>query len=334
MDLGEPPEEYLEFRRMMNSAGREDLRRMVERLTERIRSDPGDTESLFLRGLVYRGPGRAGAGPGRLRRRRRAGTGLRPGPPRPGDHQPQPGRVRPRPPGLRCRARAGPGQTPPALRGRGVALGGLDRHDEAMRDLDRSLALDPDNAETLTARGLTHTSLGRHELAIGDYTRVLDLGPRQHRRPLQPGDRQHAPGTVRAGRRGLQRRHRDRTRPRRIPGAGIRPRVAGGARRGAQGLRPGHRAYAGRPGGVPRERMRSCRAGGNSAGRWRTSGGPSPWTRRTWSPGASGRMLYRDLGEPERAVRDYDEIIRLDPDDQSVREERELAVKEAEGDGG
>ena len=44
-------------------------------------------------------------------------------------------------------------------------------------------------------------------------------------------------------------------------------------------------------------------------------------------------MLYRDLGEPERAVRDYDEIIRLDPDDQSVREERELAVKEAEGDG-
>ena len=44
-------------------------------------------------------------------------------------------------------------------------------------------------------------------------------------------------------------------------------------------------------------------------------------------------MLYRDLGEPDKAVRDYDEIIRLDPSDASVREERQLAVAESEGDG-
>ena len=43
--------------------------------------------------------------------------------------------------------------------------------------------------------------------------------------------------------------------------------------------------------------------------------------------------LYRDLGEPDRAVRDYDEIIRLEPNDPSVREERELAVAESEGEG-
>ena len=44
-------------------------------------------------------------------------------------------------------------------------------------------------------------------------------------------------------------------------------------------------------------------------------------------------IIYRELGEPERAVRDYDEIIRLEPNDPSVREERELAVAEAEGEG-
>ena len=46
-----------------------------------------------------------------------------------------------------------------------------------MRDLDRSLALDPGNGETLTARGLAHTSLEPPEQAIADYTRVIDLDP-------------------------------------------------------------------------------------------------------------------------------------------------------------
>ena len=57
MELGEPSEEYREFRRMMDAADRQDLPRMVERLTEKIKANPGDTESLLLRGLVYRGLG-------------------------------------------------------------------------------------------------------------------------------------------------------------------------------------------------------------------------------------------------------------------------------------
>ena len=64
------------------------------------------------------------------------------------------------------------------LRGRGVALGSLGRYDEAVRDFDRSLELDPGNAETLAAKGLAHTSLEQHEQAIEDYSRVLDLDPR------------------------------------------------------------------------------------------------------------------------------------------------------------
>ena len=81
--------------------------------------------------------------------------------------------------GRRLRRRAG---TRPRQRlgapGRGVALGSLGRYDEAVRDFDRSLELDPGNAEALGARGLAHASLERHELAIEDYTRVLDLDPR------------------------------------------------------------------------------------------------------------------------------------------------------------
>ena len=42
-------------------------------------------------------------------------------------------------------------------------------------------------------------------------------------------------------------------------------------------------------------------------------------------------ILYRELGEPDKAVRDYDEIIRLEPNDTSVREERQQAVAEAAG---
>ena len=57
-------------------------------------------------------------------------------------------------------------------------MGSLGRHDEAVGDFDRSLELDPGNAEALAARGLAHTSLERHELAIEDYSRVIDLDPR------------------------------------------------------------------------------------------------------------------------------------------------------------
>ena len=63
MDLNEPPEDEREFRRMMDSLGHEDLRRMIEGLTEKIRANPGDTEARFLRrflrGLTYAGTGRA-----------------------------------------------------------------------------------------------------------------------------------------------------------------------------------------------------------------------------------------------------------------------------------
>ena len=44
-------------------------------------------------------------------------------------------------------------------------------------------------------------------------------------------------------------------------------------------------------------------------------------------------VLYCELDEPERAVRDYDAIIRLEPDDLSIREERQQALELAEAGG-
>ena len=42
-------------------------------------------------------------------------------------------------------------------------------------------------------------------------------------------------------------------------------------------------------------------------------------------------ILYQELGEPGKAVADYDEIIRLEPGDTSAIEERRQAIAEAEG---
>ena len=40
--------------------------------------------------------------------------------------------------------------------------------------------------------------------------------------------------------------------------------------------------------------------------------------------------LYRELGEPDKAVRDYDAIIRRFPGDLSTRAQRQLALEQAE----
>ena len=40
-------------------------------------------------------------------------------------------------------------------------------------------------------------------------------------------------------------------------------------------------------------------------------------------------ILYREQGEPEKAIAEYDEIIRLEPGDPSVKEERRHAMDDA-----
>ena len=209
----EPSDEYREFRRMMNSADRA-------------------------------GPSPAGRAPGREDRggprtmRRPATTGgwhtgtwatwsrrwptstppsswnreLRPGPPRPGHHQPQSRSIpRPRPPGLRCRHRPGPGQ-----RRRAAGPGrGPGQHGPPRRGDERPGPVPgprPGQRGDPHGPGADPHQPGAARAGDGGLHQGPRPGPRQHGRPLQPGHRQHAPGAARAGHRGLQRRHRDRTR--------------------------------------------------------------------------------------------------------------------------
>ena len=52
-DQGEPPEDYGEFRRMMDGAGLEGLHLMIERLTEQLQANPRDTTALGARAFLY-----------------------------------------------------------------------------------------------------------------------------------------------------------------------------------------------------------------------------------------------------------------------------------------
>jgi tetratricopeptide (TPR) repeat protein len=51
------------------------------------------------------------------------------------------------------------------------------RYEDALRDLDRSLELAPDNAWALKVRGDTYRALGRYEDALRDLDRSLELAP-------------------------------------------------------------------------------------------------------------------------------------------------------------
>ena len=50
LEPGESPEDRREFRRMMDSLGREGILRMVERLTGEIEVNPRDTQRLYTGG--------------------------------------------------------------------------------------------------------------------------------------------------------------------------------------------------------------------------------------------------------------------------------------------
>ena len=54
---------------------------------------------------------------------------------------------------------------------------------EALRDFDAVLSLDPDSADALRGRGVALGNLGRSEEAIEDFDRSLEPGPRTTARP-------------------------------------------------------------------------------------------------------------------------------------------------------
>ncbi len=64
-----------------------------------------------------------------------------------------------------------------ALRVRGRALYYLNREAEALVDLDKSVALAPDDSASLSSRGETYRWLGRYKEALADFDRAIELDP-------------------------------------------------------------------------------------------------------------------------------------------------------------
>ena len=59
--------------------------------------------------------------------------------------------------------------------GKGLALMGLTRNDQALAAIDHAIALEPDFAAAFANRGILHDRAGRSEQALGDYRRALEL---------------------------------------------------------------------------------------------------------------------------------------------------------------
>lgn len=64
-----------------------------------------------------------------------------------------------------------------ALRSRGVLFSDLDANDQAMRDFNAALALDPQDAEAYNSRGVVYHKLKQFDQARADFDKSISLAP-------------------------------------------------------------------------------------------------------------------------------------------------------------
>ena len=142
MDQGKRSEDYRRFRRMMEGMSREDIRRMVKRLTEAIEANPRDAEALSVRGLAYSELGehrRAAEDNGRI-------IALEPD-------------------------NAG------AYLDRARAYSAMEQHRLAVEDYDAAIRLAPGDAVTHYSRGACKAELGDLAGAMSDFDVAVTLAP-------------------------------------------------------------------------------------------------------------------------------------------------------------
>jgi predicted O-linked N-acetylglucosamine transferase (SPINDLY family) len=77
---------------------------------------------------------------------------------------------------------------PKALIGKGLALSGENRHQEAIQIFDEAFALDPHNAEALIGKGVALKALRRLPEAIETYRRAIEVAPRAANAHLNLGN--------------------------------------------------------------------------------------------------------------------------------------------------
>ncbi|MEJ0066893.1 MAG: tetratricopeptide repeat protein [Caulobacteraceae bacterium] len=201
-----------------------------------------------------------------------------------------------------------------SLNRRGAAFAARHDYVDAIADFTRAATLEPANARPLYDRGMAHWRNDEPAAARADFDAAIKLDPRDAGRPA--GARRTAAGRQGRRRRGrrLRRRAADRTgRPaghRRLLRRGRALRAGGG------GLRPVDRRQSEGPTGRQRVQWPLLDEGGVGQG---PRCGPGRLQRRGSSGGRQSAFLdtrgyaFLRLGQPEKAVSDYDAALRIDP---------------------
>ena len=171
-----------------------------------------------------------------------------------------------------------------ALAYRGAAHLWLDRNGEALADLDKAIELDPDYQWAIARRGETYRQMGRYEQALADFDKGIELDPDQRLDDRASRPDLLADGPLRAGPGRL--RQGNRTGPqRRLDGRQPRPDLPadGPLRAGPGRLRQGDRTG-------PQQRLGDRASAARPTGRWTATSRPWPTSTRgsNWTPGGNG----------------------------------------------
>ena len=65
------------------------------------------------------------------------------------------------------------------------------KFDEALKDLNRAVELDPKDEAAYASRGMTYSQMGQWENAVADFNQALKLDPRRRRRLVRARLRPH-----------------------------------------------------------------------------------------------------------------------------------------------
>ena len=144
------------------------------------------------------------------------------------------------------------------------ALDELSREEmlRALAGLDERLKADVEDAYSLLARGMLHSSLGDDRRAAEDFSRVIELEPDNAEALEKPGSGPQRPGPTPPRQGGLRTSSSGSNLTTPSPStAGRVPRQTGRPGWGRAGLRPVHRAGAGRRGPALQPGMRLRRDG-------------------------------------------------------------------------
>ena len=211
---------------------------------------------------------------------------------------------------------AGPESLPRRIATGADAYGQKGEHDKAIADCTEAIRLDPKDAKAYCNRGVAYGSKGEYDKAIADFTEAIRLDPKYGRGVLQPGHGLRKQGRIRQGHCRLHRGHP--ARPERSAEAYCRPRRRLRAAR-ASTTRP--LPTTPRPSGSTRNMPWRITTGAMPTRTRASTTRPLPttprpfgWTRSMPRRITTGAMPTSIKGEYDKAIADYTEAIRLEPE--------------------